>query len=49
MMRRTVAFLGTAVVVVSVVVNVVHTASHAGQHPMSLPGEARWRAAAGSG
>jgi hypothetical protein len=32
------AFLGTAVVVVSTVVNVAHTASHAGQHLMSLPG-----------
>ena len=38
MMRRNVAFLGTAVVVVSAVVNVAHTASHAGQHLMSLPG-----------
>ena len=37
-MRRNVAFLGTAVVVVSAVVNVAHTASHAGQHLMSLPG-----------
>src|ERR671910_1385863 len=38
MMRRNVAFLGTAVVVVAAVVNVAHTASHAGQHLMSLPG-----------
>src|SRR5215216_4542009 len=38
MMRRNVAFLGTAVVVVSAVVNVAHTASHAGLHLMSLPG-----------
>src|SRR5215217_7975864 len=38
MMRRNVAFLGSAVVVVSAVVNVAHTASHAGQHLMSLPG-----------
>jgi hypothetical protein len=38
MMRRNVAFSGTAVVVVSAVVNVAHTASHAGQHLMSLPG-----------
>jgi hypothetical protein len=37
-MRRNVAFLATAVVVVSAVVNVAHTASHAGQHLMSLPG-----------
>ena len=37
-MRRNVAFLGTAVVVVSAVVNVAHTASHAGLHLMSLPG-----------
>ena len=37
-MRRNVAFLGTAVVVVSAVVNVAHTASHAGQHLISLPG-----------
>src|SRR5215204_4792592 len=38
MMRRNVAFLGSAVVVVSAVVNAAHTASHAGQHLMSLPG-----------
>ena len=38
MLRRNVAFLGTEVVVVSAVVNVAHTASHAGQHLMSLPG-----------
>src|SRR5215208_582745 len=38
MMRRNVAFLGTAVVVVSAVVNVAHTASHAGLHLMPLPG-----------
>ena len=37
-MPRNEAFLGTAVVVVSAVVNVAHTASHAGQHLMSLPG-----------
>ena len=37
-MRRNVAFLATAVIVVSAVVNVAHTASHAGQHLMSLPG-----------
>jgi hypothetical protein len=39
-MRRNVAFLGTAVVVVSAVVNVAHTASHAGQrliHPAGHP------------
>ena len=35
--RRDGAFICTAVVVVSVAVNVVHTASHAGQHVMSLP------------
>jgi hypothetical protein len=35
-MRRDEAFLGTSVVVVSAV-NVAHTASHAGQHVMSLP------------
>jgi hypothetical protein len=38
MMRRNVAFLATAVVVVSAIVSVAHTASHAGQHLMSLPG-----------
>src|SRR5918993_607893 len=38
MMRRNVAFLGTVVIVVSAVVNVAHTASHEGQHLMSLPG-----------
>ena len=38
MIRRNVAFLGTVVVVVSAVVNVAHTASHAGQHLLSLPG-----------
>ena len=37
-MRRNVAFLGTALIVVSAVVNVAHTASHAGQHLISLPG-----------
>lgn len=37
-MRRNVAFSGTAVVVVSAVVNVAHTASHAGQHVVALPG-----------
>ncbi len=36
-MRRSEAFLGTAVVAVSAVVNAAHTASHAGQHVMSLP------------
>lgn len=36
-MRRDVAFWGTAVVVASAVVNAAHTASHAGQHVMSLP------------
>jgi Na+/H+-dicarboxylate symporter len=35
--RRDGAFICTAVVVVSAAVNVVHTASHAGQHVMSLP------------
>lgn len=35
--RRDGAFICTAVVVVSVAVNVAHTASHAGQHVMSLP------------
>ena len=38
MMRRNVAFLGTALIVVSAVVNVAHTASHARQHLISLPG-----------
>ena len=37
-MRRNVAFLATAVIVVSAVVNIAHTASHAGQHLISLPG-----------
>jgi hypothetical protein len=37
-MRRRAAFLGTAVAVMSVVLNLAHTASHAGQHVMSLPG-----------
>jgi len=36
-MRRDEAFLGTALVVVSAAVNATHTASHAGQHVMSLP------------
>jgi len=36
-MRRDEAFLGTAVVVVSAAANVVHTASHAGQHVIFLP------------
>jgi hypothetical protein len=37
MMRRNVAFLGTAVIVVSAAVNVMHPASHAGQHLRFLP------------
>jgi hypothetical protein len=32
------AYLATALVVLSVAVNLLHTASHAGQHVMSLPG-----------
>lgn len=32
------AYLATAVVVLSVAVSLLHTASHAGQHVMSLPG-----------
>lgn len=36
-MRRRAAYLGAAVVMISVVLNLVHTASHAGQHLMSLP------------
>ena len=36
-MRSDAAIVGTAVVVVSAVVNAAHTASHAGQHVMSLP------------
>jgi hypothetical protein len=35
--RRDGAFICTAVVVVSAAINVVYTASHAGQHVMSLP------------
>ena len=37
-MSSKVAYLATAVVVVSVAVNLLHAASHAGQHVMSLPG-----------
>lgn len=37
MVRRSGAFQGTVVVAVSAAVNAVHTASHAGQHVMSLP------------
>jgi hypothetical protein len=37
MVSRTAALYGTAVVALSVGVNLVHTASHAGQHVMSLP------------
>jgi hypothetical protein len=36
-MRASEAFWGTAVVAVSAAVNAVHTASHAGQHVVSLP------------
>jgi hypothetical protein len=36
-MRRRAAYLGTAVVVMSVVLNLVHTASHVGQHLVALP------------
>jgi hypothetical protein len=37
-MSSKVAYLATAVVVLSVAVNLLHTASHAGQHVISLPG-----------
>jgi len=37
-MSSKVAYLATAVVVLSVAVNLLHAASHAGQHVMSLPG-----------
>jgi hypothetical protein len=36
-MRRKAAYLATAVVVLSTALNLLHTASHAGQHVMSLP------------
>jgi hypothetical protein len=37
MVSRTAPFYGTALVGLSVAVNLLHTASHAGQHVMSLP------------
>jgi hypothetical protein len=37
MVRRRAAFYGTAVLGLSVAVNLLHTASHAGQHIMFLP------------
>jgi hypothetical protein len=36
-MRRRAAYLGTTVVGLSVMVNLLHAASHAGEHLMSLP------------